>query len=69
MLIAKSYPVNIIYRSLSRASITVQVSTNVDMVQLDTSGNTTSSFIVQVCANYSGRGLDGRPLSKNHYVP
>ncbi len=56
--------VHTIPRSLSVAYITVDVSVNTDIIQLDTTGNDGSTFVLTVCANYNGRGLDNRPLSK-----
>lgn len=41
--------------------MTVDVSTNVDIVTVDTSS---PMFVLTVCASYDGRGLDGRSLSK-----
>ena len=42
----------------------VDVSTNVDSVTVGTSAAQSSNFVLTVCARYSGRGLDGRSLSK-----
>ena len=46
------------------ANITVSMTTDVEMVIIDTIGSQGSSFEVTVCASYNGRGLDNRPLGE-----
>ena len=57
------FPLTCFCRSLSVASVRVNVSTNADTVSIDTVGTDGSKFVLTVCASFSGRGLNGRTLS------
>lgn len=48
---------------MSVATIMLDISTDVEVVQIDTRGTDGSTFMLRVCATYSGRGLTGRSLS------
>lgn len=50
----------VLLRTMSLAAISIIVGTDRDTVQLDVSEETNSSFLLSVCASYTGRGLEGR---------
>ena len=49
------------------AVVNVTVSTTAQVVQLDLTGSSGTSFTVSVCASYNGSGFDGQRLGQSFF--